>query len=397
MSSPDDKIDVSSASFYALHVALQTLKERCQNLQQRLTNVEDENEVLRKTSGSHAQLVPGDVNTEDKLRVLVGDLVRQKTQLTEHIAMVTKENRQLWSRLSKLTKENSSLGTSITKIRETLNSPANSGDGSVARNNNLIRSKTFTRPTPKLRDRQQVPVDIISPPNTDKSEDVDEEEENMSLEEISLQIINKLVEGKENFEQKCGEILETTTTDNLCFGFNGSKAVDACEVAETIEKCTNEATATKAALLAQQEQLRKLIQSLGENKSKCLSCYYDYLSNQFIIFFILEPICNECVKRQTEVTSNGGGEAAGVTAHAERNKEVEVDLGRKSPARTQLPLETGVAAMERTCPMCGKCYNKSQDFEIFQRHVEWHFIDDNELEMSLDKNYDMISHTAAHF
>lgn len=33
MASPDDKIDVNGASFYALHVALQTLKERCQNLQ----------------------------------------------------------------------------------------------------------------------------------------------------------------------------------------------------------------------------------------------------------------------------------------------------------------------------------------------------------------------------
>lgn len=49
--------------------------------------------------------------------------------------------------------------------------------------------------------------------------------------------------------------------------------------------------------------------------------------------------------------------------------------------------------MDRTCPMCGKCYNKSGDFEIFQRHVEWHFIDDNELDLSLEKNYDMISHT----
>lgn len=46
MASPDDKIDVNSASFYALHVALQTLKERCSNLQERLTIVEDENEVV---------------------------------------------------------------------------------------------------------------------------------------------------------------------------------------------------------------------------------------------------------------------------------------------------------------------------------------------------------------
>lgn len=53
--------------------------------------------------------------------------------------------------------------------------------------------------------------------------------------------------------------------------------------------------------------------------------------------------------------------------------------------------------VDRTCPMCGKRYNKSEDFEIFQRHVEWHFIDDNEMELSIDKNYEMISHTAQNF
>lgn len=50
----------------------------------------------------------------------------------------------------------------------------------------------------------------------------------------------------------------------------------------------------------------------------------------------------------------------------------------------------------RTCPMCGKHYSKSEDFEIFQRHVEWHFIDDsnNETDLSIEKNYEMISVTA---
>lgn len=54
--------------------------------------------------------------------------------------------------------------------------------------------------------------------------------------------------------------------------------------------------------------------------------------------------------------------------------------------------------MDRMCPMCGKMYSKSEDFEIFQRHVEWHFIDDsNELDLSIDKNYEMISHTVQNF
>lgn len=91
-------------------------------------------------------------------------------------------------------------------------------------------------------------------------------EESMSLEEISLQIINKLVEGKENFEQKCGEILDTTT-ENLCFGFKDSRAHSG-ELADTVEKCTSDATAMKEALLQQQGHLKQLIKALSQSKSE---------------------------------------------------------------------------------------------------------------------------------
>lgn len=217
--------------------------------------------------------MPGEGSNEDYLRGMVGDLVRQKSQLTEHIAMVTKENRQLWSRLSKLTKENSSLGVSISKIRDAINnSPGTTStpSSSSARNNNLIRSKTFTRPNPKLRDRLQADAVLMDASSGSVGSEREEEEENMSLEEISLQIISKLVEGKENFEQKCGEILETTSSENLCFGFKGSAqaGVESGEVADTIDKCTTEATAMKDALLQQQSQLKQLIGSLNKNKSE---------------------------------------------------------------------------------------------------------------------------------
>lgn len=35
----EENIDTKGASFYALHVALQTLKERCKNLQERVATV----------------------------------------------------------------------------------------------------------------------------------------------------------------------------------------------------------------------------------------------------------------------------------------------------------------------------------------------------------------------
>lgn len=86
--------------------------------------------------------------------------------------------------------------------------------------------------------------------------------------------------------------------------------------------------------------------------------------------------------------TNGGGMGA-----TDRDEET---LGSSSN-RAHSQMMTTTTPMDRTCPMCGKCYKKSEDFEIFQRHVEWHFIDDNELDLSIDKNYDMISHTAQNF
>lgn len=134
---------------YALQVALQTMKERCQNLQHRLTTVEDENLRLRMVSGidkpdqqSGGRL--GELGSKfsgqneiELLRDKVAELTRQKVQLTEHIAMVATENRQLWSRLSKLTKDNHTLGSSLNKMKDSL-----SGSGTTTTTTNPQASPT---------------------------------------------------------------------------------------------------------------------------------------------------------------------------------------------------------------------------------------------------------------
>lgn len=94
------------------------------------------------------------INEKEVLREKINELMRQKMQLSEHIAMVAAENRQLWSRLSKLTKEN-----------ETLEKLTSEQQGSPT-HQNLIRSKTFTQssPNPKLRekfDKNCDPADLV--------------------------------------------------------------------------------------------------------------------------------------------------------------------------------------------------------------------------------------------
>lgn len=112
----------TTASFYALQVALQTMKERCQQLQQRLSVVEDENLKFRIERQRLAINIPDECKGEiSTLHEHVAQLTRQKSQLTHHIFMVATENKQLWTRLSRLTEANHSLGSQLTKISDTLN------------------------------------------------------------------------------------------------------------------------------------------------------------------------------------------------------------------------------------------------------------------------------------
>lgn len=133
--SSSDEMNISA--YFALQCGLETMKERCVTIQNRLSRVEEENVRLRMLSGiDKPDISPNGENRsfgddQEGLLEKIGELTRQKMQLTDHIAMVASENRQLWSRLSKLTKD-----SQINKIKE----------------QTLIRSKTFTQnnPNPKL-------------------------------------------------------------------------------------------------------------------------------------------------------------------------------------------------------------------------------------------------------
>lgn len=127
---------------YALQVALQTIKERCIQLQRRVASMEEENQQLREAS-SRSEGAPraneigvtGDVLS---LKAQVSELQRQKEQLEEHIGMVSNENRRLWSRLSQISKD------------QQLNALPSSTDSRAQQNQNLVRSKTFTQHSPIL-------------------------------------------------------------------------------------------------------------------------------------------------------------------------------------------------------------------------------------------------------
>lgn len=170
--------NVTPESFYALLVAFETMKERCQRLQTRLAVVEKENIRLKCGRDASTAMKTDNSSDESTLQEKIEELTKQKSQLSDHVFMVAAENRQLWNRLTRLTKTNKSLGSQLTKISDTLKQhPATQSSD--------ITSYNF--------------CDMFS---SDKSG------EKESLEEISLRLINSIMLEKSNLEQQYAEVKE---------------------------------------------------------------------------------------------------------------------------------------------------------------------------------------------
>lgn len=250
------------ASHYALNVALQTMKERCVALQQRLIVVEQENLTLRKKYG---QDQPNRSNSMDDrtevelLREQVGELTRQKFQLNEHINMVALENRQLWLRLSKLTKDNQTLGISLNKIKTTLTE-------GVAVQQNLIRSKTFTQNSPNPILRQK----LMQDGNTNEK-DMDD----VSLEEISLKDYGDQphVAGGGSASsgdsaipsQSTSDLSNRIATNSMGFGYLNDESITTILSNDT-KKCMDSMVEIKKELLRQQSDLKVALSGLRQRR-----------------------------------------------------------------------------------------------------------------------------------
>lgn len=54
-------------------------------------------------------------------------------------------------------------------------------------------------------------------------------------------------------------------------------------------------------------------------------------------------------------------------------------------------------SLDKMCPMCGNIYSSIVSFQMFQDHVESHFIDDTDLDMSFEKKFEFVSNTVGNF
>lgn len=259
------------ASHYALHVALQTMKERCLALQQRLTMVEQDNSTLRKKLGQdqphRGANNMDDISEVEMLREQVGELTRQKYQLTEHIDMVALENRQLWLRLSKLTKDNQSLGLSLNKIKTTLTE-------GTANHQNLIRSKTFTQNSPNPILRQKMMQDGSGGAGGVGTHDNGKEMEDVSLEEISLKenADQPILYGDQNMQTANNDFVNraaavAAAANSMGFGYLNDESINTILMNDT-KKCLDSMVDIKKELLRQQSDLKVALSGLRQRRGK---------------------------------------------------------------------------------------------------------------------------------
>ncbi|XP_068153655.1 protein spindle-F [Drosophila tropicalis] len=337
---------------YALQVALQTMKERCKQLQQQVSKMEEEN--LRLREGTNTQTDSGDSLT---LQSQVSELQRQKEQLEEQINMVSNENRRLWSRLSQISKDQQ------LEVSQAQTAAKNDDDSAtdLRANQNLIRSKTFTQHSPNPHLRQKMISD------------------EMSLEEIALDDFGA---NDSDLGYPYGLQVPIHETGGVSTDFDAN--LDAKRCMDGLQDLRREA-------MKQQQELTSAL-TLLENR------------------IALQP-CPECVQKaahKPETADKSLETDESLNNELKQYDKEHIDASHNGHDQTHGPtpprlniIQEKIQAdgMEKTCPMCGKLYSSQISFKAFREHVEMHFIDETiELENnSIDRQFEFVSHTVGDF
>ncbi|XP_052835248.1 protein spindle-F [Drosophila gunungcola] len=331
---------------YALQVALQTIKERCIQLQRRVAKMEEENQRLREVSSrteGAPPLVTGINGDVLSLRAQVSELQRQKEQLEEHIGMVSNENRRLWSRLSQISKDQQ-------QLHPVPSSPAQ-------QNQNLVRSKTFTQHSPNPHLRQKMLSDGLK---------------DLSLEEIALDDFGASNE-ELGYPYNLQKVEESTSE-------SPDANVDAKRCMDGLQEMRREA-------MKQQQELSSAL-TLLEGRIELQPC----------------PECAQKTAKKPEMADKSLETDDSLTSELKIHESQH--NGTPPSQRINIIQEKIKAdaadAMEKTCPMCGKLYSSQVSFNAFREHVEMHFIDDDALdfepaENSVERQFEFISHAVGDF
>ncbi|XP_012260597.1 protein spindle-F [Athalia rosae] len=337
-------------SQYALQVALQTMKERCQQFQKRLAISERENARLRsnREKESSTAVIPANGGNEtNDLKILtdkVEQLTRIKTQLTHHIFMVATENRQLWNRLSRLAKTNRSLGNHLHKISDALQQhpptqPLEALSYNFKNDFNLS----------KIESDQLLMIDPAS------------EHSEASLEEISLKLINSIRMEKSELEQQYAEMVEMQNTPDIhlqSITYSYPEYMDSDSM-EQLKQHDARLSHTKNILLSQQAKLKTVIENLQIIKKGSM--------------------CKNCREKARKKTCQTGTQFNSDDSLKENGATQTSPIPHSAPDTESRTITTdGCRDVEnKICPLCAAVYGKSTRWAEFHEHVLSHFTDED--------------------
>lgn len=241
-------------------VAIQTLKERCQQFEQRMIELETENLNLRLKCSQIDGIKSDSVTEIDLLKQRNSQLKEHNVQLKNNVQMVASENRQLWTRLSKLMQVNKTLGNKINKLNDSLMQHGTKLQDTP--NTALTRSKTFTQNKPYMKQHQKNAID-----------------ENLrisiELEDISLKLISSMSKEKSELESQCNEMMEIQSGDEITNSFGFSYPDDDSDesIIEDIEQHIIDMKSIKQLVLEEQIQLQKNIDNIRAVNGKFFFWY----------------------------------------------------------------------------------------------------------------------------
>ncbi|XP_014216371.1 protein spindle-F [Copidosoma floridanum] len=323
-------------SHHALRIALQTMTERCQQLEVRLSAVQEENSNLRQVNETcdFVSVTKMKINEENnsmiyKLKNRDG-LKNLKCQLIDNINMVSSENRQLWKRLCTISQPYRCSSDQLLKISDGPKHLPSTTCNSSNSNTKILELRTTScnnvipNTAEKELSQKNTPFPLVDrsfsePPELEKCTGICKLQFNTKMKSSNIDLAYP-----EDISQNLLEYLQ-------CHDMNLKKI--------------------KENLLLQREQLKHSLQYLKKIKKD--NVYHDGKKNNNT-----DKIVHQA---RTQLVS--------------KSSLKETEAAQINCPTFNIKLHKKTLIGENSCPLCGVVYRKSS-FDLLHEHVVGHFTEE---------------------
>lgn len=348
-------MDNSEGSQNAVQLALQTLKDRCHEYRHQVRRLEEENLALRLKCETTNKRNMDSLTEIDMLNAKITELNDQNSQHLRNNTMITTENRKLWSQLSTLCVANKTMGDHITKVNNYINEPY------AQSHTPLIRSKTFTHETAPAK----------------YSAKLQNEDSSLELEEVSLKT------GDANNMDR-PQILENIINSSFAFGFHNDTSNNS--TIEYFESNLSDLKMLKDIILGQNDMLKTEVNNISNIKIdyKCGKCSKTHHKDDEKEAKIVDTRQYHAQQTEESVKSPKTNVLNLKDLPADMRQELDSLAYWATPENSNHFFNTPdienkdsaiYDANDQICPICNELFSVSISFDVFQKHVEDHFLE----------------------